>query len=54
MSVDHDKTLHVLVRKSGCVVGNAMGALVKALTENDGRLTFDIVSRYDADPLMLC
>lgn len=54
MSVDHDKTLHVLVRRSGCVVGNAMGALVKALTENDGRLTFDIVSRYDADPLLAC
>lgn len=54
MSVDHDKTLHVLVRKSGCVVGNAMGALVKALTENDGHLTFDIVTRYDADPLLVC
>jgi len=54
MTVDHDKTLHVLVRKSGCVVGNAMGALVKALTENDGHLTFDIVTRYDADPLLVC
>jgi hypothetical protein len=54
MSVDHDKTLHVLVRKSGCVVGNAMGALVKALTDNDGHLTFDIVTRYDADPLLVC
>jgi hypothetical protein len=54
MSVDHDKTLHVLVRKSGCVVGNAMGALVKSLTDNDGHLTFDIVSRYDADPLLVC
>ncbi len=52
IGLDHDNTLRLLVRKSGCVVGYALGALIEALGQDDPpRLTFDLVSGYDPDPL---
>jgi hypothetical protein len=50
---DSPKTVRDLIRKSGQVVGFALGALVEALGTAEGRLTFDLVSRYDPDPLNL-
>lgn len=47
---DSDQTVRVLVRKSGCVVPYALGALIEAIGQGH-RLTYDLVSRYDPDPL---
>lgn len=47
---DSDQTVRVLVRKSGCVVPYALGALIEAIGQGY-RLTYDLVSRYDPDPL---
>lgn len=49
--LDHDNTLRLLIRKSGCIVGYSMGALIEALGEEPPRLTFDLVSGYEPDPL---
>jgi|GEM_PF-4747884 len=53
---DSDQTIRLLVRKSGCVVPYALGALIEALGEadsvNDPRLTYDLVTRYEPDPLV--
>ncbi len=53
IETDEERTVRLLVKKSGCVVGHALGALVEALSRNPyrPRLTFDLVSEYDPDPL---
>ena len=53
IELDDERTVRLLVKKSGCVVGHALGALVEALGLNPlrPRLTFDLVSEYDPDPL---
>lgn len=48
---DSDQTVRVLVKKSGCVVPYALGALIEALGRPGQKLTYDLVSRYDPDPL---
>ena len=50
---DDERTVRLLVKKSGCVVGHALGALIEALGRDPlrPRLTFDLVSEYDPDPL---
>jgi hypothetical protein len=50
---DSDKTVRLLVKKSDGVVGYAMNALYAALDLNGGKLTFDFVSRYDANPMLV-
>ena len=47
---DSDQTVRVLVRKSGCVVPYALGALIEAIGR-DQMLSYDLVSKYDPDPL---
>jgi hypothetical protein len=37
IGLDHENTLRLLVRKSGCVVGYAMGALIEALSQDPVR-----------------
>ena len=54
ITVDNEQTVGLLVRKSGCVVGRARNALIYALANNGGVLDFNVVARYDADPLLLC
>jgi hypothetical protein len=53
IETDDERTVRLLVKKSGCVVGHALGALIEALGRNPFRpcLTFDLVSEYDPDPL---
>jgi hypothetical protein len=52
LRADSDQTIRLLVRKSGCVVGYALGALIEAI-EQERTLSFDLVSRYDPDPLVI-
>jgi hypothetical protein len=49
---DSDQTIRMLIRKSGCVVPYVLGALIEALGQpEEQKLTYDLVSRYDPDPL---
>lgn len=52
LKIDSPDTLRLLVKKSGCIVGNAIRSLIKAIDEPDRRLTAEQVLRDDADPVI--